>query len=310
VLAILIALVGGLATQAIYNQRVSNTRTIMAGIRLAMDQFATEDPLRLIYNRKDGASFGPYPPYNLHWQRPENGNEAEVWQVVEPNPPYSPSADEQKFWLAKRFARDLLNDVTKFNDRSLVRIDDRKETRRFDNGRSLYTYLRFFAPEMTAQVPTHAVKALSTTPGGEFVDAKASISNVMMGQRRTEVLGFHDAWGVPLDYYLYVKLDWAYRPDGSQGVTVVDRRPVLRARGISLEQFKAGFSDAKKWIVDTDLPGPRADVSWETGHLPWSKFSDARPGWVRVVPAGVSIAAGGGKVRFGYYPDPARDSDK
>ena len=78
-----------------------------------------------------------------------------------------------------------------------------------------------------------------------------------------DVFGIYDAWGVPFDYFLYVKLEMG-PPRPPCNTTngdwyVADRKPVLRSRGITLDEYKAGVVDADKFIFSEDFPLPEAN---------------------------------------------------
>ncbi len=297
VLALLIALVIGVASKAIRQQKVRNTQQIMQNVMLAIEQFATEDPLRNIYDQPGAESFGKYPPYQL--QTPNNTWPAPAGSIalaVEPNPPTGSNA------LANRLHRDLGRRNGNVND--WVSIGAEREGRTYpdglDDNRALAAYLQVFSPASARLIPENARKPLlpkahdyvnpgghGTTPGNDGV---------------LDVLGIHDAWGVPLDYMIYAKLEWGVIENAngteSAGWKVVERRPVLRSRGVKREVYDAWvqsntdptqrttqLSPASKWIFSEELPKP-----WLGGEP--SQLADDGTigfnganlgGWVRVV---------------------------
>jgi len=286
VIGLLIAAIVGVANVAIHNQKVRNTRAIMKNVTLALDQFKEEDPLRLVYNGKN-PTFGPYPPYQLA-NAPDTANQNSLVYNLEGNPP-GPLGN----LLANRFGRDFLN-----NDRppiALVDIDRADRQRTNDDIRALYTYLKILMPSALAQVPDSALKPLNPQYH-EFVNPTGDTSNRQAEQR---ILGIHDAWGVPLDYLLYVKLEWRIRPDPNTGtevpgVKIVDRVPVLRSRGISrdvydvqqqaLQNNEQPVVDASKWIFSAAFPSPPASPPnmnfWEDGIFDGDQDDN---GWARAV---------------------------
>ena len=298
VLALLIALVIGVASKAIRQQKVRNTQQIMQNVRLALEQFATEDPLRNIYDQPGAGTFGKYPPYPL--QTPAN-----AW----PTPPASvagvvePASLPGSNTLANRLHRDLGRRNGNVND--WVSIGAEREGYTYpdglDDNRALAAYLQVFSPGSMKLIPDNARKPLfpnahdyvnpsgnGTTPGRDGI---------------VDVLGIHDAWGVPLDYMIYAKLEWGVvqQSGGGEiaGWKVVERRPVLRSRGVKREVYDAWvqsnpddptsrtpqLNPPSKWIFSEALPKP-----WFGGEPSQLQtdgtigFSGANlGGWVRVV---------------------------
>jgi hypothetical protein len=113
------------------------------------------------------------------------------------------------------------------------------------------------------------------------------------------VLAIHDAWGVPLDYMLYVKCEWKLYVDRwnntVQGFRVTERRPVLRSLGIKREVYDATVSatptpsdrkfDPAQWLFSESLSTPLAGVTdYRTGMLPPNPNPVASAnGWARAV---------------------------
>ncbi len=270
VIGLLIAAIVGIANAAIHNQKVRNTRAIMKNVTLAIDQFKEEDPLRLIYNGKN-PTFGPFPPYQLA-NAPDTANQNSLVYNLEANPP---GANDT---LAQRLGRDFLNDASPAEGPTgVVDLDPNQATNR--DIQALYTYLKVLMPSGLTQVPESALKPLNPQypPPGEFVNPTGNSSNT---EAQVGIFGIHDAWGVPLDYLLYVKLEWTWRRDPLLGVEqagmkIADRIPVLRSRGISREVYDVQQNDPQaprdpsKWIFSTEFPSPLADVAntgfWANG---------------------------------------------
>src|SRR5262245_62811946 len=68
VIAILVLLAGLIASGAsrlFQQQKIRTTQQVMSNMLLAIDNFSKENPLRLTYDSRDGATFGRIPPYML-----------------------------------------------------------------------------------------------------------------------------------------------------------------------------------------------------------------------------------------------------
>lgn len=274
IIILLTGLIAGVATKAIENQRITVTNNTMRMIDLAIQQFVADSPLGTYYNnrRTSRLSFGPYPPYRLAL----SDNSSHVGWAVEPDPPGSGNV------LAKRLGRDLAN-VTGGAVSNYVEIQSGGD----DDIRALYTYLRVYSPRALEQVPETARKPLRDQP--EWVDVTGGTSSEG-DNARAEVLGFYDAWGVPLDYFLNVRLEWGVRLDGSTGLVVRDRVPVLRSHGVSREIFDEyertsdpSVLDAKKAIYSQPFPSPKANVDPDTGLFSGGTSGN---GWARAKAAG------------------------
>lgn len=258
VIGVVIAAIIGVSATVFGNQKRKNTEAIMRTVKLAIDQFAQLDPLKLTYNKPRRGTFGPYPPYQLH----EPGNASSLYALVEGNPA-SPQVND----LEDRLARDLGIDVSKVH----VNGPDRN-----DDIRALFSYLRSFAPDALNQIPENARRRL---PGdAEYVETSQGNS-----QGNREILGIYDAWGQPMDYLLYVKLSV------SQGqVQIVERVPVLRSRGVEPEvaqaDFQANVQRADQWIWSSPLPSPAAfaDNSAFATNGVWGALDPHDAGWARL----------------------------
>lgn len=279
VLAILVTLVGAVWHKVSYAQKRALTESVMKNLRLAIEEFAAADPLRMRYK----SSFGPYPPYQLRDR--SNAND-EVSAALEPQ------ATPNTGTLTSRLTRDLLG-----GSNGVIEIADQPEDEQYHDIRALYTYLRVFQENALARIPDRFLKPLPSSKDFEYVNM-VDQANV---QNNIGVLGVYDGWGVPLDYMLYVKVEWLPNARGNLALRITERMPIIRSRGIPKEKYEAeeaeGESDPKNWIFSSPLPQPRADVNWKNGKLGAKNASAS--GWVRAVALGE---------RYGYYPD--LDEDK
>jgi type II secretory pathway pseudopilin PulG len=281
VIGILIAVIGLVGVRVARGQKVQLTQTIMKNVKLATEQFADQNPLRSIYDRKenrgpDGVwntaddirpTFGPYPPYQL-----ANPTQGVAW-VLEPGNPFAT--------LRNRLARDLGGQAGSPNPW----VSDPFGGDNNDDIRALYTYLRLYARDMLAQVPASALKPLGAVGEYEYVNP-AGTGTAPGTEGLTDVLGINDAWGVPLDYFLYVKLEYALTPSGTPDWRVTDRIPVLRSRGINREAYdtlkESGqlATRADDWIFSDPFPSPAAaGVNKSTGSITGSGAQAS--GWAR-----------------------------
>lgn len=254
VIGLLIVIIAGAANKAMELQRVRNTDVVLKNVSLAIDQFAKENPLRLRYDRKGSSkSYGPFPPYQL------KNSPAGLPTLLGGFPGIGNTLED-------RLREDLqMPDVEISSNNAQIRHHD---------NRALQIYLRALMPEALAQVPEryiHSLGAPDEGPDGEYVGSP---------QTRLPVHGFFDAWDVPLDYMLYVKVERGMDSGGTVRWRIVDRIPVLRSRGISKDEFAAGISDPARWRFSTPLPSPAAGVE-PNGNF--SGTSTDFNGWVRVV---------------------------
>ena len=296
VIGVLIAVLGLVGSRVLRGQKVNLTLATMRGVKLAIDQFATEDPLAGIYNRKAGPTFGPYPPYQVGGA-PGSQPPTNVRSAVEPPTPPAPMT------LAQRLTWDLSGTRTGGANVSWVRLNE------------MYAYLRVFSAGTLALITPAALQPLDPNVP-EFVNPRGS-GTTSGAAGVLDVLGIHDAWGVPLDYFLYVKLEFTLPPAGSGAQLnqaqwrVVERVPVLRSRGIQREVYdnwlNAGATGAPPdgrdtWIFSDSLPAPVAQVGWNNGGLP--PGGPANAGWARAVGEGdlVTSVSQTDPRAFGYVP--------
>ncbi len=270
VVMVVIGLLVGAITLAgasvMHHQKVQATESLIRSISMAIDQFATANPLRDRYDTIGQHTFGPYPPYSLA----SASNNYHVSALLDP--------PEYAITLQQRLSYDLGENI---NDVDLVFNDPIN-----DDNRALYTYLRVFAPGVLQQVSERSIKPLSdgnveyVDRSGEFVD-------------RVEVLGFHDAWDVPLDYFLYAKFEYGVKPNGYVGWRATDRVPVLRSRGITRETWDVrlqaiadgeSVDELSSEIFSSELPTPLAmqgSVSFKNNGI-FGGNSARDNGWSRV----------------------------
>jgi len=279
VIGLLVALIAVAGTRLANSQKVNTTRNTMRLVHLAIDQFATEDPLRIAYTPQrvggTGAEppFGPYPPYQVA-RRTLNPEYSVAW-AVDPNPPVK----AWKHTLWDRLWRDLGN----FSGapKNWVYVDDENPR---DDIRALYAYLAVYTPGALGQIPDTVKKRLPDCPDPirepEMVNPTGN--GTLPGlPGAIDVLGIYDAWGVPLDYFLYVKLEFKVPPTGGTRTWVVtDRIPVLRSRGISpeeatLEDNAQRSPDPQRWIFSEKFPQPAVEAD-ASGRL-----QSTSSGWAR-----------------------------
>ncbi len=274
VIGVLVSALGIVGMKALRGNKVRQTQSIMSNVRIAIDQFAREAPLASIYNRPTGPTFGPLPPYMLA------NHTIGVSATIEPNPGF-PGPD---YVLANRLHRDLAsNPQSSVSNYVYLTANDQRN----DDIRALYAYLRVYSPGIVSQIPQSALRPLGTT--AEYVNPAGNGTNPgAIGL--VDVLGIHDAWGVPLDYYLHVKLEPQFDARAGAAVwRVTDRVPVLRSLGIDREEYDskvgAGVAfDSSSWIFSEPFPSPPCGAAGVGGDLvaPAQNLS----GWARAVPQG------------------------
>lgn len=292
IISLLVAMTVVVGGKVIAGQKKNLTETIMRNTMTAIEQFATEDPLRSIYGRKAWPTFGPYPPYQLEGTVSSSIPPfTSVRDALEPAHPYFTSfSDPNPRTLRDRVAYDLSGGELTGGFGQWVSDDFGDDNN--DDIRALYTYLTVYAPGTLAQVPEKHIKALKDTP--EYVNPTGADSPPPGAADTTwiDVFGIHDAWDEPLDYMLYVKLEWGPPPVGS-AVTeptwrVVERKPVLRSRGVDREVAAADGDRTADWIWSEPLPTPFANhqnaVFWKDGAF--SLNSTSENGWARAVAKG------------------------
>ncbi len=301
VLGLLITMVVTIASKTIRQQKVRNTRQIMQNVMLAIEQFSVQNPLKVTYDRPGAESFGSYPPYALH----RAGQGGTVARAVEPTP-----RGANLGYVSARLALDLGG--TAGGEASYVAFGGTSaapqpnETDGNDDNRALAAYLALFVPEAEKLIPEYARKPLNER-SRDYVNPKGSGGVPGQIEGWQDVLGIHDAWGVPLDYMLYVKLERKVVATASGerlAWRVVERRPVLRSRGIKREVYEQWvasnrqepqqrsqqLSPPENWIFSEMLPKPwlalRDGPRYRDGDLPMPTpggGSGLSGGWVRAV---------------------------
>jgi len=294
IIMLLVAVISVAGVAVIRYQKVQMTKNIIRTTMMAIEQFAEADPLKDIYDAKGKETFGPYPPYPLY--RSSSGA-LKVPDVVE--------SDLTMGSLSVRFQRDFPGNRAA-GQLAGVRIEPGGAN---GDNRALYTYLKVYTPDALQSIPERAVHAFAgSLIGPEAVNPLGSdTSDGATGL--VDVLGIHDAWDVPLDYFLYVKLE--YGPDPlrpTQGKwRVAERKPALRSRGVSLAEA-AGDVDPDKWIFSDPFPSPAAYSNGATfrkdGLLPSGSDSGRAPGWARAVGEGDlnALLDAADPALFGYVP--------
>lgn len=291
VIGLLITAIVVVAGPAIRAQKSANTRQTMQATLRAIEQFATENPLRSIYDRKDAVQFGPFPPYQLHrWGGSRSNYEANgapaadsvTLSLDDPlltNAPRTVSAGEAPWaWSRYRLSERLWRDIggRKGNIRDWVSLGGSgdpqpNEHDGNDDNRALMAYLKAFSPNSYNQVPQNALRPLNPKAPDRIDPRGSKLAVGQDGATWVDVLGIHDAWGVPLDYFLYVKLEWTTPPGGDPSYRVVERIPVLRSRGVDREIYDLTareakrddvplFTDPSRAIYSTALPQPFAHL--------------------------------------------------
>lgn len=314
VIGLLIAAIFLVASSIHRNQKVKFTETTMRSLTMAIEQVATENPLKNVYDVKDQQTFGPYPPYMLDSYTGAPNNTS-VQKVLEPAASYG----NYSYVLEDRLHRDLGNrqgNVTAWTQLATTGPQIQNESN--DDIRALYTYLKVYSPALLSQVPESAVKPILALGKLQYVNPKGTgPAPGQPGSTWLDVFGIYDAWGVPLDYFLYVKLEWAVLPNVSPpnniGWRVTDRVPVLRSHGISYDEYVAEGNgtderDPDKWIFSEPFRSPPAAQSSQTfrkdGRLPGNPTTPGRDnGWARALAAGDLQTTGPDQTRwFGYVP--------
>jgi hypothetical protein len=271
------------ASRAIYSSRAAYTRQIMSNTLRGVDIFATENPLRLIYGATEGRGFAPFPPYVLANAGGTYSSDKAIVGLLETKVEESQVVSRLSYKLSRDLGRPRGEKRTPW-----VQLGKNQQNERDGNDdiRALYAYLKAFTPSALEQVPEGVLKPLN--PLAQADPNQADLMNPT-GQGPepgepdnawVDILGIHDAWDVPLDYFLYVKVEWKTRRitdprDSRVGQTapawvITDRVPVLRSRGVQRETYDAWiaalengdvqssyvFNRPSNWIFSSELPRP------------------------------------------------------
>jgi prepilin-type N-terminal cleavage/methylation domain-containing protein len=307
VISVIALLIGAIAIAGVgimRRQKVELTKNIMRTTLMAIEQFAEADPLKSIYDAKGKETFGAYPPYQLHgWSGNTNVSR--------------PVADAVEAWNAPStytLKGRLLRDFNTTNTDAVNIVDDPNT----NDNRALYTYMKVYAAAGLQQIPEKALHGLKAGTN-EYVNPTGG--SAAAGQTgAVDVLGIHDGWDVPLDYFLYVKLEWVPDPTNPPNGMwrVAERKPALRSRGITVEEYQADIlgarAEADKWIFSDPLPLPNAGPKRELNLAAYNAFrlngqlpnpgGPQTNGWVRAVGAGdlnTSLSSDSPGL-FGYVP--------
>lgn len=284
VIAILVLLAGLIASGAsrlFTQQKIRSTQQVMSNILLAIDNFSKEDPLRLIYNRRDDASFGAFPPYMLAngLNTAPNSLAGSLFDNVDSEWNNNKNSN---YTLTYRLGRDLGGNAANLPSTNRTAWTDLAQTAAdqiHDDNRALYAYLAAFSSSSLSLVPEKNRARLSTKD--EYLDRRGKLGQAnTQDAARTDVLGFVDAWGVPLDYAIYVKVEWTTRRDPNTGnvipaFKVVDRVPMLRSHGVDREKYDQWVAsnpanpaqrstkvlEPARQILTSDLPKPYARLT-------------------------------------------------
>jgi prepilin-type N-terminal cleavage/methylation domain-containing protein len=319
IIGLLITAIFAVGGKVMHTQKVRGTEQIMRTIAMAIDQFKDQNPLRNVYDIDTGGmprTFGPYPPYQL----PGGATIPPIDSVRDVMEPLNCFCDPG-YTLAQRLQRDFGNcQGTKDDWMCSTGGGPAPSDAANDDNRALYAYLKIKCDKVLNQVPAEAIKSLADVYHDEtkyryYVNPMTTPQTGAPGQSGStwvDGLYFVDAWGVSLDYFLYVKLEWCPRRDMQPGGEwrVTDRVPVLRSLGISLDEYKAELAgtdlrDPDKWIFSSPFPSPALDGGSQnvrqTGQLPFPGNTRAN-GWARAVGAGDLDVSGDPKDWFGYVP--------
>ena len=308
IIGLLIMAIYSIGGKVMHTQKVRGTDQIMRTIAMAIGQFTEQNPLRNVYDMDTGGmprTFGPYPPYQLYGV--VNGPVDTVREVVDPFTRFQPGGG---YSLGERLWWDLGQSQTPESNWVSFTSSDAN-----DDIHALYTYLKVYCAGALAQVPADAIKPLGdrryVNPAGKGTDPTRNPPPDGL----VDVLGFVDAWGVALDYFLYVKLEWTVSATGGQPVwRVTDRVAALRSRGVAKEKADAKVDTKDDWIFSSQFPSPEAggpyagpqDAAREgfrrTGVLNVSG-NTRQNGWARAVGAGdLNATEPDPNKLFGYLP--------
>lgn len=331
VIAILVLLAGLIASGASRlhtQQKIRSTQQAMSNILLAIDNFSKENPLRLTYDRREDATFGPYPPYMLANALANSGNGNSLSGLFDSVQTEWNNNFSTNYTLTYRLGRDLGDTSGNLSPTGRTAWTDLAQTAAdliHDDNRALYAYLAAFSPSSLSLVPERNRARLSTRD--EYLDRRGKLGQPnTQDAARTDVLGFVDAWGVPLDYALYVKVEWRTRRNPNTGAVeagfqVVDRVPVIRSHGVDREKYDVWVAsnpnnpsarstkvlDPARQILTSDLPKPYARLaSTDITAQPYQRgILDVSAGNGQVRAAGwLKLAAGAGGV--GAFQDDAK----
>ena len=278
VIGVLAGVILTISSRVLGQQKVNTTKNTMRLVGLAIDQFTAEDPLKPVYNSRNNRTFGPYPPYQL--KGGQSAFEANnVAQALEPFHPLLGNAVPAS--LEVRLARDL-SGIGVPNAPTISHWVNVQDENANDDIRSLYAYLAAYSPGVLEQIPESVIKRLTDRSDPEFINPTGQGTD-SGDPGAIDVFGFYDAWDVPLDYLLYVKVEYGMKPSATTPQWMVtDRVAVLRSRGITAEEVAHGVVDPQQALYSVLLPQPAANVHSVSGVF----LTPRRNGWSRAVAEG------------------------
>jgi prepilin-type N-terminal cleavage/methylation domain-containing protein len=268
VIAIIGVLVGAIAligVKLVGQQRARYSETILRTVAAAIDQFATENPLRQLYNKPGAATFGAYPPYQIDG---DDDGDVAVENVREAFHEPDASFPDAQYRLGTRLLRDLrgtsaAGPAKYVNDDLYGHGDDP-----LNDNRALFTYLAIYGGGVLNQVPQDRLKPLHL--GEDEIVNPTGQGAIVGNSGAITVLGIHDAWDVPIEYFLNVKIVAVSDKQGNAIWQIADRQPVVASRGMTREENDAILADTDpnaqarsvdSWIFSQPLPTPLAGAS-------------------------------------------------
>ena len=276
VIGVLAGVILTISSRVLAGQKVNTTKNTMRLVGLAIDQFTAEDPLKPVYNSRNNRTFGPYPPYQLAGGGQSGFEANSVAQALEPFHPLLGNAVPAS--LEVRLYLDL-SGTSASSPANWVNVAYGNAN---DDIRSLYAYLAVYSPGVLEQIPESAIKRLDDRSDPEFINPTGQGTD-SGDPGAIDVFGFYDAWDVPLDYLLYVKVEYGMKPSATTPQWMVtDRVAVLRSRGITAEEAAHGVVEPQRALYSVLLPQPATNVNPDSGAF----LSPSRNGWSRAVAEG------------------------
>jgi prepilin-type N-terminal cleavage/methylation domain-containing protein len=273
VIGLLIGVMALVGSRLLTSQKARYTEQIMKNTTIAIDQFAEVNPSKRAYDRRTLPSFGPLPSYMLE----ALSGRTEANAALETTFPDDPETTSDDGVYSYTFEDRLRRDFGGGQSGNYYDYQGDADIGNHDM-RSLFVHLNSTVPDAVATIPQDALKPLRSQ--AEYFSAAGDAGNTN-SDSRFDILGIHDAWGVPLDYFLNVKID----PASGGGWKVVDRMPVLRSLGVTKDEANVGAAPPEAWIFSQNLPKPFASVD-ESGNI--ANLGDKRQaaGWFRARAAG------------------------
>lgn len=312
ILVLLVGLVALVGPGVYYQQRIASTRSTMSNVLIATEQFSAENPLGQFYNRRGKETFGTLPPYQLAGAYAAQNIREKYFEPALLQPPLAngnPPSSNNQYTLQGRFERDLRGADDSGAAGDWVKIDSQADPDRAsrylntDDIVSLYTYIRTYTPDKLRGVPDRLTQpAIGLANGAstsrsrlQFVNPLGPRSTAQPGTADSKwiaALGFVDAWGVPMDYVIYSRMEYGVDSAGNATYRIVDRKAVLRSLGVDREKYEAAVNllnssatgpgaeqaklligQANSWIWSEDMPRP-----WFGGQGPTGGSQQPVPG--------------------------------